>query len=268
MATNTDEIAPDASLDSVNQGVVVGRHRMIGVIAGSVLVAGLALFGVIFYLRRRMSRKSLRRVVDTTRAMPNVSPHSGPPRVKEQREGGIIMRDWNPFIDPNIEATRNPALPVTAVQKQCSHMDRDSQISTTSSGSKSIRFVAPGSYHSPTNSRSSRVAISVTPTDATRTLASNPFTPPRSPVSFKTPADHSATWRGTNLSNIINAARGVRHDDSRESSGDAARQRSRSLGYPAKGRFIISRGGGSTSVFKTATRPGPSGRGNGDKLCV
>jgi len=210
MTTNTNEIAPGASLDSVSQGGAVSRNRTIGVVAGSVLVAGLVLFGVIFYLRRRMSRKSLGRAVGTTHAMSNVSSPPAPSRVKEQRESGIVTQDQNPFLDPSNAAMRNPALTVTAGQKRCSHLDRCSHVSTTSSGSRSIRFVVPGSYHSPTNSRSSRVTISVTPTDAAGTVTSDPLTPPHSPVSVKTPVDHSAPWRGTNLSNIINAARGVK----------------------------------------------------------
>jgi len=211
MTTNTNEIAPDPSLDSVSQGGTVSRNRMIGAITGSVLVAGLVLLGVIFYLRRRMSRKSLGRVVDATHPMSNVSsPRSAPSRVKEQRGGGIIAQDQNPFLDPSNAAMRNPTPTVTAGQKQRGHVDRYSQVSTTSSASKSIRFVVPGSYHSPTNSRSSRVTISVTPTDMAHTVTSDPPTPPQSPVSVKTPVDHSAPWRGTNLSNIINAARGVK----------------------------------------------------------
>ena len=210
MTTNTNEIAPNASLDSVSQGGSVSRNRMIGAITGSVLVAGLVLFGVILYLRRRMSRKSLGRVVDTTHAMSNVSSRSAPSRVKEQRESGIIAQDQNPFLDPSNAAMRNPTLTGTAGQKQRSHLDRYSQISTTSSTSRSIRFVVPGSYHSPTNSHSSRLTISVTPTEVPYTVTPDPPTPPHSPVSVKTPVDHSAPWRGTNLSNIINAARGVK----------------------------------------------------------
>jgi len=210
MTTNTNEIAPGASLDLVSHGGTVSRNRMIGAIAGSVLVAGLVLFGVIFYLRRRMSRRSLGWAVDTTHAMSNVSPRPGQSRVTEQRESGTIMQDQNPFLDPGNAAMRNPTPTVTAGQKQRSHLDRYSQVSTTSSGSRSIRFMVPGSYHSPTNSRSSRITISVTPTDVARTVTADPPTPPHSPVSVKTPVDHSAPWRGTNLSNIINAARGVK----------------------------------------------------------
>ena len=210
MTTDTNEIAPGAPPDSVSQGGTVSRNRTIGVITGSVLVAGLVLFGVIFYLRRRMSRKSLGRAVDTTHAMSNVSSRFSPSRVTEQRESGIVMQDQNPFLDPSNAAMRHPTLTATAGQKQRSHLERHSQVSTTSSGSRSIRFVVPGSYHSPTNSRSSRVTVSVTPTDVARTVISDPPTPPQSPVSVKTPVDHSAPWRGTNLSNIINAARGVK----------------------------------------------------------
>lgn len=210
MSTNTDEIAPDPSLDSVSQAGLVARNRMIGAIAGSALVASLVLFGVIFYLRRRVSRRSFGRVVDTARAMPNVPSRSTSSRVKEQREGGIVMQDRNPFLDPTNSAIRNSTLTVTTGQKQWSHLDRYSQISTTSTSSKSIRFVAPGSYHSPTNSRSSRITISVAPTDVAHTFTPEPLTPPHSPASAKTPVDHSAPWRGTNLSNIINAARGVK----------------------------------------------------------
>ena len=210
MATDTDGIVPGASQDSVSQGGTASRNRMVGVITGSVLVAGLVFFGVIFYLRRRMRRKPLGRVVDAAHAMSDVSPRSAPLRVTEQRESGSIMQNQNPFLDPSNPAMCNPALTVTAGQKQRSHLDRCSQISTTSSGSRSIRFVVPRSYHSPTNSRSSRVTISVTPTEMAHTVTADPPTPPHSPVDVKTPVDHSAPWRGTNLSNIINAARGVK----------------------------------------------------------
>ena len=190
------------------------RNRMVGAIVGSVFMLGLVIFGVIFYLRRRIRRRSLRQVVDTTRATSNVPSCPAPSQTVEKQESGTIMQDWNAFLDRSGAAIRDSALTVAEIQMQCSHLDRYSQISASSTISMSIRFAVPGSHHSPTNSYSSRGTASVTPRDAARTSTANPFadhaSPPQSPASMKTPTNHSAPWRGTNLSNIINAARGVK----------------------------------------------------------
>lgn len=208
-------MTPEASIGVAGRKDIAARNRMIGAIIGSVVMVGLVLSGFIFCLRRRrMSKKSsLHRVVDATRLMPNVSLHSSSPQTKGQREGGIITRDRNSFFDRNSTATRNSTLSAAAVQIQRSPLDRCSQISATSSISRSIRFVVTGDYRSPANSHSSRATMPATPSDVARTLAIDPFAglaQPRSPVRAETPTDHSATWRGTNLSNIIKAARGIK----------------------------------------------------------
>lgn len=197
----------------MRQEDTTGAHtRMIGAIVGSVFMVGLVLSGVIFYLRRRVRRKSLRRGVVTTRATPDVPSHPVSPRVMEQQESRMSTPAQDPFPGRSSASIRDSVLTVAATQGQCSRLSRYSQISASSS-SKSMKFVVKGSYHSPTSSDSSQTTLSVVVNDAARPLTGDPFAgpaSPHSPVSADTITDHSAPWRGTNLSNIINAARGIK----------------------------------------------------------
>ena len=192
----------------------MARGRMIAAALSLVLMAGLVLFGIIFCLRRRMRRKSLRLVVGTSRATSNVSSYPAQPQMVEQQENGTTTRDRDAFPgDHSGAAIRDPTLTMVGFQRPCSRPDRYSQISASSTISRSIRFAITGSYHSPTNSYSSRATMPVPPRDVAHTFTPNPFadvSPPHSPASIKTPTDHSAPWRGSNLSNIIKAARGVK----------------------------------------------------------
>ena len=210
-ATNTNEITPDASLHAIGQE----RTKMIGVIIGSVLVAGLVLSGVFFFLRRRVNRS--RRVADTTRATSIVPSYSASFQMMERQGDGVIVQHQNLRLDHSSGAAKHDTtLTVAAIEKQSGHPGRCSQISATSSTSRSIRFAVSGSHHSSSNSNSSRATVSVViPEDGAHTPTTDPFANPIShwtPVSLNinTTTDHSASWRGANLSNIINAARGIK----------------------------------------------------------
>jgi hypothetical protein len=208
--TDTNVTTPDASLDAMRQEAIVARNRTIGAIVGSVLMTCLVLFGVIFCLRRRAKR--LRRVVDRTRAVSNATSYSAPSQVAEQQESGINTQGPYPLLDRSGVTEPDPALTVAAVQGRRNHLARYSQVSTCSS-SRSIQFAVSESYRSTTNPHSLQNTLSVAPTDTDHTLTVDPFmdpVSPRSPISVKTPTDHTAAWRGTNLSNLIDAARGVK----------------------------------------------------------
>lgn len=188
------------------------RTRMIGVIVASVVVVCLMLTGVIICLRRRMSRKSPRRAVGETRTMLNVSPPSTSSHMMGQQESGMTAQGQNPFLDHRGALKCDSDLTVAAVQRSRSQLGRYSQISTSSSNPRSIRFTLMGSHRSSTISYYSQATVSVLLTDVARTLSVDPPADPespRSPISVNTTIDHSASWRGTNLSNIINTARGV-----------------------------------------------------------
>jgi len=207
--TNVNEVTPDAV---GREDSIAARTRMIGAIVGSVFMVGLVLSGVIFYLRRHVSRKSLRRAVDTTRATPDVPSDSASPQATGQQECGMSAQARNPSPGRSSASIRDSILTVATTQRQYSRQSRYSQISAPSSP-KSMRFVVTGSYHSPTNSDSSQATVSVMVKDAAHPITTDPFVSPRSPqspVSIDTITDHSAPWRGTNLSNIINAARGIK----------------------------------------------------------
>jgi len=196
------------------QASAVTRTWVAGVIVGLVLVvvAGLVLSGVIFYMRRRVSRKSSHRVMDASRTMLNVLSHSTSSHTMGQQESGMIVQGQNPILDCTGAPTRDPGLTAAAVQGSCSQLNRYSQISASSSNPRSIRFAVTGSYRSSTNSYYSQATASMV-IDVAHSLSVDLSTEPvspRSPVSVNTTIDHSASWRGTNLSNIINAARGVR----------------------------------------------------------
>ena len=209
--TNTDGIAPDVKRPETS---TVAHNIMIGAIVGSVVMLGLVLFGVIFYLRRRMSRKLPRRAADTARTVPNVTSHFALSHIMmEQQESGMIAHGRNPFLDHSGGSMRDSTLTAASVQMQCSQLGRCSHISVSSQNSRSIRFAVSGSYRNSSHSYSSRATMSVMVIDVAHSLTVDPLADPvspRSPVSVSTNTDYSASWRGTNLSNIINAARGIK----------------------------------------------------------
>ena len=206
---NAGDINPDASVDATG---AVARGRMIGIAVSSALMFCLVLFGVIFCLRRRVRGRSFRRVVDATRVTSSVSSCPSPSRTVEQRESGATTQDRSTFVgDRGGAAIHDPVLIVAGDQGRCSRPDRCSQVSTSSTISRSIRFAITGSHHSPTNSCSSRATMSIPLREVAHTV--NPFADvalPQRPCRVKTLTDHSAPWRGSNLSNIINTARGVK----------------------------------------------------------
>jgi len=189
---------------------------MIGAVVGSAMIVCLLLSGVIFCLRRRMSRKFPHRVVDTARTVSNVISRSASSHATVgQQENGMIAYGQNSFLDRSGGSIRDSTLTVASVQRQCSQLGRHSQISASSWDSRSMRFTASGSYHNSANSHSSRATTSIITIDVAHSLAADPSADPasprtRTPASFNTNTDYSASWRGTNLSNIINAARGIK----------------------------------------------------------
>lgn len=214
--TNTDEIAPDAMRPEAS---IVTRNTMIGAIVGSVAMVGLVLFGVIFFLRRRMNKTSPRRAGDTARTVSNVTYSVSSHIVMGQLESGMIAQGQNPFLNRSGGSIRDSTLAVASVQGQCSQPGRYSHISASSQNSRSMRFAVSGSYRNSSHSHSSRATMSVMVIDVAHSLTVDPSAdpvspqspvPPRSPVSVNANTDYSASWRGTNLSNIINAARGIK----------------------------------------------------------
>ena len=190
--TGMNGITPDAP----KQGSpIAARNRMIGAVVVSVAMVVLVLSILIFYLRRRMSRGSSCRGANTKSTTP-----------------GMVAQGRNPFLDCSEVEICDPTAPVAAVQRQCNRSGRcGSRGSASSSKSWSMRFVGRGSHNS-INSCSSRATTLVVVPDVARTPTPGPLTDPvalRSPASINTNADYSASWRGTNLSNIINAARGL-----------------------------------------------------------
>jgi len=182
---------------------------MIGVIGLPVFMTSLLLLGIIFYLRRCLNKKSSSLAVDTTRATLDASSQT-----MGQQECGMIFhgRD-STFLDHGGTPQRDSTLTVVTAQGQCSLPGRSSQISMASSISRSIRFAVTGSFNSSAGSYVSRAAMSTIAVDGTHTpddnISGEPVSPWRS-VSVNASHDYSASWRGTNLSNIINAARGIK----------------------------------------------------------
>jgi hypothetical protein len=209
-----EEVAPDSA---VTQGdsTAATHHPMLGKIVAPVSVAFLLLLGIIFYLLHRVTRKSSSGSVDMPRATSDVPLRPVSSQTIEGRESSMITEGQNPFINTNDPPQRNSTTPpVATTQGQRCRATRYSQMSVTSSISRSIRFAVRGSVHSPTDSHTSRANVSVIAVDGTHTPEVDPFgEPPPSPwrpASSSTSLDFSASWRGTNLSNIINAARGIK----------------------------------------------------------
>jgi len=209
--TNKGGVVPDTMRP---EAPIAGRNRMIGAIVGSAVIVCLLLSGIIFCLRRRMSMKLSHRNADTARTVPSVVSHSvSPHATMGQQESGMIAYGQNPFPDCSGGPIRDSTTTAASVHRQCSQLGRDSQISASSWDSRSMRFTASGSYHNSANSYSSRATMSIITVDAAHSVALDPsadLAPPRTPVSFNTNTDYSASWRGTNLSNIINATRGIK----------------------------------------------------------
>jgi hypothetical protein len=186
-----------------------GHNTMIGAALVSVLL--LLLLGIIFYLRRRVIRNHSRPAVDMDRAMPGVS--TSPRTIGQQEGSGTIAQDRSSFIDRNAAPHRESGLTVATAQRRCSQPGRYSQISIASSISRSIRFATPGSFSSSAGSRISRTAVSIIAVDGTHSPCDESLAEPVSPwrpLSVNTTSEYSASWRGANLSNIINAARGIK----------------------------------------------------------
>lgn len=188
------------------------HDTMVGAALVSILL--LLLLGIIFYLRRRVIRKSSSPAIDTSIPTPaGVSSYPMSPQTTRQQEGSTIQQDRDSFIDRNIAPRRESAFSIASAHGQRGHSGRRSQISIASSISKSIRFAMPGSLNSSTGSPISRATMSVVAVDGTHSPCDESLGEPVSPwrpTSVNTTSEYSASWRGTNLSNIINAARGVK----------------------------------------------------------
>jgi len=210
-ATGMNNTTPDSQLKRGNSTRSV-HNTIVGAAIVSMLL--LLLLGIIFYLRRRVIRKSSSPTIDTSLPTPGVSSYPMSPQTTRQQEGSTIPQNRDSFVDRNIIAPRREsAFSIASAQGQCGHPGRRSQISIASSISKSIRFAMPGSLNSSTGSRVSRAAMSIVAVDGTHSPCDESLGEPVSPwrpTSVNTTSEYSASWRGTNLSNIINAARGVK----------------------------------------------------------
>lgn len=125
----------------------------------------------------------------------------------------MIAQGRNSFLDHNDAPRRDSTPTVATAQGKSSNPGRSSQISVASSISRSIRFAVTGSFNSPPGSYISRAAMSMIAVDGSHSPGddvSGERLSPWPPASVDTSCDYSASWRGTNLSNIINAARGIK----------------------------------------------------------
>lgn len=205
--TGLDTVVPASAVRQGNSARAA-HNVMIGATVASVLMASLLLLGIIFCLRRCVNKKSSNLAVNMTRATSGVSPQT-----TEQQEGNMIVQGRNSFLDRSDTSQRDSTPTVATAQGQCSQPARSSQISIASSISRSIRFAVTGNFYSPPGSYIPRATMSVIAVDGTHTpgddISGEPVSPWR-PVSLDTSCDYSASWRGANLSNIINAARGIK----------------------------------------------------------
>jgi hypothetical protein len=205
-----NNVTPDSQLKHGNSTRSV-HNTIVGAAIVSMLL--LLLLGIIFYLRRRVIRKSSSPTIDSSLPTPGVSSYPMSPQTTRQQEGSTIPQDRDSFVDRNIAPRRESAFSIATAQGQRGHPGRRSQISIASSISKSIRFAMPGSLNSSAGSRLSRATMSVVAVDGTHSPCDESLGEPVSPwrpTSVNTSSEYSASWRGTNLSNIINAARGVK----------------------------------------------------------
>lgn len=205
--TGMDKFAPDSVVRQENS-TQASHNMMIGATVVSVLMVSLLLLGIILCLRRRVNKKSSSLVADTTRAAPGVSS-----RTTDQQRCSMILQGLDSFLDLSDTSQRDSTVTVATAQGQWNQQGRFSQISIASSISRSIRFAVTGSFYSSPGSYTSRATVSVIAVDGTHIpgddISGEPGSPWR-PVSVTTSGDYSASWRGTNLSNIINAARGIK----------------------------------------------------------
>ena len=207
--TSMDKVTPDSTVGQGNSARG-SRNAMNGAIIASVSIAFLLLLGIIFFLRRCVNKKPSNLAVDTTRA----TSAGLSPQAVGQLGGGTIAQGQDSFLDHGSAPIRGSTPTVATAQGRCSQPGRSSQISTASSISRSIRFAAvAGSFYSSAGSYISQAAVSMIAVDGAHTpgddVSGEPV-PPWTPVSVDTSCDYSASWRGTNLSNIINAARGIK----------------------------------------------------------
>jgi hypothetical protein len=208
------EVTPgSATKQGCSSGPAAHMHSaVIGAIVVSVSMTCLLLFGIIFCLRRCVSRNSSSRTADTTRATSGVSSHPVSSQTTGRPEGGVTAQGQDSFLERN-GAKRDSTLSIATVQEQSNSRGRYSQISITSSISRSIRFAITGSYNS-TSSPVSRATVSMIAVDGAHTpgdeASGEPPSPWRPPSVHAPSPEYTASWRGTNLSNIINAARGIK----------------------------------------------------------
>jgi hypothetical protein len=207
------EVTPGSATKHRGSSGAAAHSAAIVAIVVSVLMACLLLFGIIFCLRRCVSRNSSSRTAETTRATSGVSSHPASSQTTGRPEGGVTAQGQDSSLEQN-DAKRDSTLSVATVQEQSNRRGRYSQISITSSISRSIRFAITGSYNS-TSSPISRYNVSTVAVDGAHTPGDEAFGEPPSPrrptsrVHSPSP-EYTASWRGTNLSNIINAARGIK----------------------------------------------------------
>jgi hypothetical protein len=211
-ATNSNEITPGVTGPGTS---AMTRNRMAGAIVGSAVIIVLVLSGIFFYLRRRGGAKSPCRAVDVVvPPTPNVPPYSTSCHTTGQRECGMLAQGQNPFSDRGERTIRDSSMTATSAQGQCGQLGGYSRTSASSeSRPMSMRFAVSGSYRNSSHSFSSRATMSVTVIDAAHSFTADSPPDPVSrwdPVCANTNAEYSASWRGTNLSNIINAARGIK----------------------------------------------------------
>ena len=208
-----NEVIPDSA---TRTGSTAAAHKMTkGAVVALVLIACLLLFGIVICLRRLVSRRSLNRTADTNFTPSGVSLQTVLPYTMGRRESETTVQgQYQPFDHNDVP---QPHLTISAAQAQGrrNQQGRRSLISVASSISMSIRFAVAGSFNSSADSYPSRATVSVIAVDGSHTPDSDPYREPVSPrhhcFDVDQSLDHSATWRGANLSNIINAARGVKN---------------------------------------------------------
>lgn len=209
--TNSNETTPGATGPGTS---AVARNRMAGAIVGSAVVIVLVLSGIFFYLHRRGGAKSPCRTVGAAaHTVPAIPPYSSPCHTVGQWECGLLVQGQNPFPDRGEPTIHDSSMTVASAQGQWSQLDRYNRISASSSRSMSIHFAVPGSYRNSSHSFSSRATMSVTVIDVAHSLIPDfplDAVSPWSPACANANTEYSASWRGTNLSNIINAARGIK----------------------------------------------------------
>ena len=210
--TNMSDVASESTMKQGNS--TQPPHKpMVGAIVISIFVTCLLLLGIIFYLRRRVSREPPNPTACTTYPTTGVSSHPMSSQTMGQQEGGVKMLGRDSSIEREGVPKRESAMSVASVREQRNRPGRCSQISIASTVSRSIRFAMSGSYNSSAGSRVSRTTMSIIAVDGTHSPCNESCGDRVSswrPTSVTASSEYSASWRGTNLSNIINAARGIK----------------------------------------------------------